>query len=403
MTHLNPHRIDRQVVYGFLFLGLVGLLILGTIAQYRGVFEDNVVVTVEADRAGLTLAKGAAIKLRGVEIGRVGEVEDDDGTVKIKLEIDEDKIDQVPADVTAQIVPPTAFGAKYVQLTAPGSGGESINAAPIKAAPIKAGAVIPATRVTVEVDEAFENLTQVLAVARPAEVNAALTAAAGAVDQRGQLIGDLISRTDTYLASINPSLRTLSSDLRVADDVLDVYEAARPDLVGTLAQGADISDTVVRQHASLRAVERSLTAFSDEADILLRSSERGIVTSLTLFEPVARTLERYAPELPCVVLGLVRANNEIEKVLGGTKPGLTTSTRLLPGREPYTYDQHLPLIGEDRGPVCFGLPDVSPAEAAAPPPVFHTGANPMAGPQPTPSQAALDTLLGLLSGGVKLP
>ena len=30
MTHLNPHRIDRQVVYGVLFLALVGLLIAGT-------------------------------------------------------------------------------------------------------------------------------------------------------------------------------------------------------------------------------------------------------------------------------------------------------------------------------------------------------------------------------------
>jgi phospholipid/cholesterol/gamma-HCH transport system substrate-binding protein len=394
MTHLNPHRIDRQVVYGFLFLGLVGLLILGTIAQYRGVFEDNVVVTVEADRAGLTLAKGAAIKLRGVEIGRVGEVEDDDGTVKIKLEIDEDKIDQVPADVTAQIVPPTAFGAKYVQLTEPDGS---------TADPISAGAVIPGTRVTVEVDEAFENLTQVLDVARPAEVNAALTAAAGAVDQRGALIGELISQTDAYLVSFNPALPTLSEDLRVADDVLDVYAAARPDLVSTLDQTGDISDTLVRQRASLQALERSLTTFGDEADVLLRSSEEGIVTSLNLLEPVSRTLERYSPEIPCLILGLASLNEFAERAVGGIHPGLYALARLIPARDPYTYEENLPMLGEDRGPACYGLPFVTPAEAERPPPYLHTGANPYDGPQPTPDQAALDTLLGLLAGGASLP
>src|SRR5687767_7447922 len=99
MTHLNPHRIDRQVVYGLVFIALVGLVIAGTIAQYRGAFENNVVVTVEADRAGLTLAKGAPIKLRGVEIGSVGTIDadhDDGDTVMIELEIEDDKVDSVP-------------------------------------------------------------------------------------------------------------------------------------------------------------------------------------------------------------------------------------------------------------------------------------------------------------------
>jgi phospholipid/cholesterol/gamma-HCH transport system substrate-binding protein len=391
---LAPHRIDRQVVYGFLFIGLTGLLIAGTIAQYRGAFEDNVLITVEADRAGLTLAEGAPIKLRGVEVGDVERIDIDDDTVLIELAIDEDRIDRVPADVTAQIVPPTAFGAKYVQLTVPAGS---------TAEPIEAGALVPATRVTVEVDEAFENLTLVLDAARPAEVNAALTAVAGAVDQRGRLIGELITQTDQYLASLNPALPTLSADLRAADDVLEVYEAARPDLISTLTRTGQISDTLVRQQASLRAIERSLTTFSDEADVLLRSSAEGIVASLTLLEPVTRTLERYSPELPCVVLGLVAVNGPMEAAIGGTNPGLTTLSRVIPRRDPYTYAQNLPLLGEDRGPHCFGLPRVTPEEAAQPPSWMRTGANPYVGPQPTPTQASVDTLVGLLAGGGNLP
>lgn len=394
MTADNAHRIDRQVVYGFLFIALIALVIAGTIAKYRGAFESNVVVTVEADRAGLTLASGAPIKLRGVEIGRVAEIRTDGSVVMIDLEIDSDKVERVPADVTAQIVPPTAFGAKYVQLTAPATpGGDQI----------RAGDVIPADRVTVEVDEAFENLTKVLDVARPADVNSALTAVAGAVDERGELIGDLITQTDAYLRSFNPSLRTLSADLRAADDVADVYALARPDLVSALSQTGTVSRTLVRQQASLRALERSLTGFSDEADVLLRSSEQGLVTSLRLLQPVSKVLERYSPELPCTVLGLASANKLAEAAVGGTHPGVTTITRLIPGRDPYAPGENLPQIGDDRGPLCYGLPYVDAREAEVQPPAFRTGANPHVGPQPTPDEAALDTLLGLLKGGAQLP
>lgn len=398
----HPHHVDRQVVYGFLFIALVAALVAGTIAKYRGAFEDNVVVIVRSDRAGLTLAAGAPIKLRGVEIGRVGHIDDDpaargaDGKVSIELEIDADKVDRVPADVTAQIVPPTAFGAKYVQLTPPaestGSGER-----------IRAGAVIPADRVTVEVDEAFANLTKVLDVARPAEVSSALSAVAGAVEERGELIGDLITQTDTYLRSLNPSLRTLSADLRVADDVADIYDLARPDLVDALTHTGQVSRTLVRQQASLRALERSLTGFSDQTDVLLRSSQQGLVTSLGLLQPVTDVLARYSPELPCLVLGLASANELAEPAVGGTHPGVTTITRIIPGRDPYTYQENLPELGADNGPACYGLPYVDAQEGKAVPPSFRTGANPHVGPQPTPGEAVTDTLLGLLQGVGNLP
>lgn len=395
--HRSAHRIDRQVVYGFIFLALVAALVAGTIAKYRGAFDDNVLVTVEADRAGLTLASGAPIKLRGVEIGRVGKVESDGEKVRIELKIDADKVDRVSADVTAQIVPPTAFGAKYVQLTPPADSTSGDGAM------IRAGAVIPADRVTVEVDEAFENLTKVLDVARPAEVSSALTAVAGAVEQRGALIGALITQTDTYLRSLNPSLRTLSADLRVADDVADVYAIARPDLVDALSQAGEVSQTLVKQQASLRALERSLTGFSDSADVLLRDSEQGLVTSLRLLQPVSAVVERYSPELPCLLLGLASANKLAEAAVGGTHPGVTTYTRIVPGRDPYTYEENLPQIGADNGPACYGLPYIDEREGRAVPPSFRTGANPYVGPQPTPSEAVVDTLLGLLKGGTNLP
>lgn len=382
--------LDRKVLYGFVFVSLIGLVIAGTVATYRGAFEDTVPVTVQADRAGLTLAPGAAVKLRGVEVGSVGDVDVDGDRVLVTLELDSELAERVPAGVTAQIVPPTAFGAKYVQLTDTVPGADRA---------IGAGDVITADKVTVEVDEAFVNLTKVLDAARPAEVSAALSAVAGAVDARGVKIGELITQTDAYLRSFNPSLPALAADLRVADDALDVYADARVDLVRTAVNAGKVSDTVVAQQASLRALELSLTSFSQDAETLLRGTRRRLPTTLRLYAPITDILERYSPELPCTVLGLASVNRLAENAVGGTHPGVTTITKIVPGRTPYSYGSDLPQLGETTGPACYGLPHVDPAEAAQSAARFGTGPNPYAGPEPTPSERTLTTLTNLLAGG----
>lgn len=381
--------IDRQLVFGLTFLALIGLLVAGTVAQYQGAFDETVTVSVEADRAGLTLGSGAPVKLRGVEVGTVAGVETVGDRVRVDLDLDAELAGQVPADVTAQIVPPTAFGAKYVQLTAPRG---------TEADPIAAGDVIPADRVTVEIDEAFTNLTQVLRAARPHEVNNALTALATAVDGRGERIGQLIDQVDGYLRSFNPSLRTLGDDLRAADGVLDTYASAVPDLVRLVDGATTTSETLVGQQASLHAFVLNLRTFSEDTRTLVRRSEADLRETLRLLEPVSGVLARYSPELPCLVLGLGAANRLAENAVGGTNPGVTTITRFVPGDAPYRYPDNLPQVGDTRGPACYGLPAVTPTEAEAPVPVFRSGANPHAGPETSPSEDALTTLAGILAG-----
>ena len=85
---------DRHITYGLTFIALILALIVGTVASYRGVFRSTVPLTVSSDRAGLTLTSGAAVKLRGVVIGRVGSVDQDAGDgVSIQLDIDRGEFD----------------------------------------------------------------------------------------------------------------------------------------------------------------------------------------------------------------------------------------------------------------------------------------------------------------------
>lgn len=365
---LSSVRIDRQVVAGLGLVIIVAAVLVGTLLQYNRVFARSVDVRVTADRAGITMDAGAPVKLYGVVVGRVSSVEVREEEVDISLELDPDEVDSIPRGVTAQLVPPTAFGAKYVQLTAPADeDGESI----------EQGDVITATATTVEVDETFTNLTGVLEAARPAQVSQALSAVAGALDERGEVLGELITLTETYLTSFNPSLPALSEDLRRVDDVAAVYDLAREDLTTTLDGAATTLETVVQQQASLRALELSLTSFSSEGDDLLRESGPGLSRSLRLLDPVTGTLARYSPELPCLIEGLAKGNELAEIAVGGTNPGITTFTHVVRGREPYQYATDLKVLGENRGPNCFGLPYVTPAEASLTyGPTFDTGVNP---------------------------
>jgi phospholipid/cholesterol/gamma-HCH transport system substrate-binding protein len=379
---------DRQLASGLALAALVVALIAATIAQYNGAFSRKVRVSVDADRAGLTMTSGTPVKLYGVEVGAVGDIVSRGDRVRIELELDPDEVDSVPRDVSAQLLPPTAFGAKYVQLSvARGSAGK----------PIREGDVIPASSTTVEVDEAFTNLTKVLDAARPAEVSSALSAMATAVDERGQSIGELISLTDDYLTSFNPALPTLSEDLAKTADVAGIYADARKDLVQTFDGTGTTLNTVVEQQASLRALELSLTSLSSRGDVLLKDSEKGLESSLRLLAPVTETLARYSPELPCLVLGLASGNELAERAVGGVNPGITTFTHLVRSRDPYSYPKDVKVLGENSGPGCYGLPYVTPGEAGLSyRPTFETGVNPYKEDQSEPlGRTDMLRLLGL--------
>jgi phospholipid/cholesterol/gamma-HCH transport system substrate-binding protein len=385
---------SKHLRLGLVFLALLALVIAAAVAQYRGAFRDTISVTVETDRAGLTMEQAAPVKFRGVEIGDVESLETRDGKVTIGLRLDKDKIGQVPGRLTAQLVPPTAFGARYVQLTAPADPGT---------ARIEDGQVITADHVTVEVDEAFTNLTQVLDAARPAQVNNALTALAGAVDERGEKVGALIDQTDAYLTGLNPHVDTLAADLRRADDVAAGYEQALPDLLRTLSAATTTSDTLTARQADLRDLLGDLDSFSTQSRALVRASEADLRTSMSLLAPVTGVLAKYSPELPCLVLGLQSANKLAEAAVGGTNPGITTITRLVPNAPAYSYPANLPMVGDQRGPGCYGLPYVDAAEAQVPSPRFLSGANPHYGPEAAPQDNLMTTLFGALTGVENLP
>ena len=82
-------------------------------------FTDFDHVTLKTDTIGLQLPERADVKMRGVIVGEVLEVEADGDGATLDLGIKPDQIGTIPGNVTASILPKTLFGEKYVELNDP--------------------------------------------------------------------------------------------------------------------------------------------------------------------------------------------------------------------------------------------------------------------------------------------
>lgn len=345
-------------------LGLIAL----SVAVFQQRFTDTEPVMVSASRAGLLMSPGAMVKTRGVQVGTVGAVLNVPTGARLRLDIESEHLDAVPATVVANIVPTTLFGSKYVELVAPSHIGASI----------RAGAEIPARHVTAEVNNTFESLVNLLNSAQPKQINAALTSLASSLQDNGTDLGEFIELINTYLREINPHLPKLNADINDAVDVVSQYTDLAPDLVKLAHDGTEISDTLVDHQASLHAMLISFTELADNTGELAESTEHDLSLALKGLRPETRLLARYSPEFPCLIEGLAVSKDLANRAFGGapgTQPGINGYVGFMPRQEPYSNPRDLPKIETTSDPDCAGLPNVTVGKI--PRPSFPSG-----GPDP---------------------
>jgi virulence factor Mce-like protein len=383
----------RRLCLGLAYLLVVVAVAAFAVAMNRGVFEHDTRIEVLGDRAGLTLAPGARVKFRGVDVGKVSSIEPVHSGARIDVDLFDNQVRFVPADVVAQIIPPTAFGAKYVNLVADATAGGP---------PIVAGARVRAEHVTTEFNDAFENLTKLMQVAQPERVNNALTASARILDGRGAQIGQLVTGLEQYLGSFNTSLPELSQDVQATGPVLRVYDRSADDLVTVLDNLGVASRTLTARQSSLGDLLTGAAQFSTRTGQFLDTNQPGIARVVNLYDPVTSVLGRYSPELPCTLGGAVVLNGQVENIFGGKKPGYYTYSKFRPSVPAYSPESNLPVVRDDSGPHCFGLPVVDQSEATRRLPTFDAGANPGQGSKPPADQLA-GTFFGALQGLVSGP
>ncbi|MGW6421489.1 MCE family protein [Nocardia sp. NPDC055053] len=353
-----------RVVAGLIAIGCGCAVLAGSFVLFRGGLAGTAVVTVIAHRAGLVLNPDADVKMRGVTVGRVTTIrERPDGTAALELAVDTDALALIPADVRVAIASTTVFGAKYVQLSPPE---RSV------AGSLRAGQVLTADRVTVEINTVFEQLTTVLAAVEPAKLNATLGAIATATRGRGAEVGAMLGDLEQFLATLEPALPALRTDLALAPPVLDAYANSAGALVDTARNATAISRTLIDEQRNLDALLVSLIGFADTGNRVLDTNAPALARSLDLLVPTTALTSEYRAALFCSLDGFgLLAHSEPVDV-----PGLGLSANFLWGIDPYRYPENLPKVAATGGSQCSVLP--VGYEEKPPFVVADIGANPFA-------------------------
>ncbi|WP_324274443.1 MlaD family protein [Blastococcus brunescens] len=71
-------------------------------------------VTLETDTAGNQMQESSDVKVRGVIVGEVREVKGSVEGATIEMAIKPEYLEQIPADVSARLLPKTLFGERFV-------------------------------------------------------------------------------------------------------------------------------------------------------------------------------------------------------------------------------------------------------------------------------------------------
>ncbi|MFE3545934.1 MCE family protein [Nocardia sp. NPDC059177] len=335
-------------------LTLVGLLVAAVafaLAMFEGVFTKTAVVLVDTPRTGLVLDPDAKVKMRGVEIGHVADIDLHDDSAQLRLELDPEQLKLIPANAGVDIRSTTVFGAKYVNFVVPEQ--PSSDSLP-------AGSTVAASSVTVEFNTLFQHLSDVLAQVEPEKLNATLTALGTALQGRGDKLGDLLVRSDRYLRELNPYLPTLQSDLDKTAAVTDLYAEVTDPLLRTVDNATVTSQTLAEMQGQLDNVLVNVIGLSDTVGSVLRENENDLVTALDLLRPTTELLFEYAPALSCIINGLGPLIPIAEDMMGGLMPGVGMNASFMLGAQPYSYPNDLPKVNATGGPRCEGVVDRVP-------------------------------------------
>jgi virulence factor Mce-like protein len=333
---------------GVAFIVVIGLLVALTIALYQKAFTPVVRVTLLADRVGNQLSAPADVKLRGLIVGEVRSVSSRGNGATVGLALDPAKVGVIPANVSAQLLPKTLFGEKFVNLVLPD--------AP-SAQHLQAGDVIPQDRsqTAIETEKVLDDFLPLLQSLKPAELSLALNNISSALRGRGDRIGNNLVLVDQYLRRLNPQLPAIQQNFRGLADLATNYDKAVPDLLRLIDNFSAVSRTLVDQKTQLSSFLTSTTTFAGTSNQFFTANADRLITLASASLPSLQTYARYSPEFPCIARGLTAFEPRVERSFGGLQPGLHITLEATHDNGAYTPGQE-PRFLDDRGPQCYGLP-----------------------------------------------
>jgi phospholipid/cholesterol/gamma-HCH transport system substrate-binding protein len=343
----------RRRLVGLVFLLVFALLLWLSLALYHKQFTPVSLVTVYTDSVGNEMHVGADVMARGVQVGEVRQISADGTGARLELAIQPGMVPHLPANVTAEMLPTTLFGERFVDLLIP---------AHPTAQRLVAGSVIRQNRSAdaVELEKVLNNLLPLLQASEPDKLSITLTAIAQGLQGRGKELGQTLVQLSSFLHRYNPHLAALDTDIKELAGVARTLNQASPDLLQALDDFTVTGQTYVDEQAAFSALYASVTTASNDLTAFLNANSANIIQLSTNSTATLQILARYSPEFPCVLKDLANFVPAADKLLGkGTnQPGLHVQAIVVPEYVDarYKFPQDTPIYGDDLGPHCYAVP-----------------------------------------------
>jgi phospholipid/cholesterol/gamma-HCH transport system substrate-binding protein len=329
---------------------LTAMLFSGTLRSYQ-------TLTLVSDRAGLVMEDGAKVKLRGVQVGEVTNIDAETGAAgdvsKLILKIDPEPFTYLPSNLEAEIKSSTAFGAKYVDLIVPA------DASPDR---LKPGSVVRSRNVTVEVNTVFQSLQGVVQAIDPAKLNSILSAVAESVRGKGDVIGQAITDSNNVLLAVNPRMETVRQDWQLFGQTTKAYSDAARNIVSILDNFTTTSTTITDNAQALDTLLLSAVGFSNAGINTIGGNQPALVRAMNILDPTTQLLMKYSPTYTCLFQGAQWfLENGGRDAIGGNGKSVIMDAALLAGDDPYRFPDNLPIVNATGGPggkpSCGSLPN----------------------------------------------
>ena len=342
---------SRRRLAGLAFLLVIALLAGLSVALYDKTFTSVALVTLYTGSAGNEMHPGAQVMVRGVQVGEVRQVSANGSGARLELAIQPGALPRLPANVSAEMLPTTLFGERYVDLIMP---------AQPAAATLANGSVISQDRSAdgLELSAVLNNLLPMLSAVQPDKLSLTLTAIAQGLSGRGQELGQTLVTLNGYLRQFNRQLPRLDTDIKLLAGLSKTYSKATPAILQALSDFGAAGHTLATQRASFTALLANVTTASDDLRSFLDANAPNAISLSAQSLPTLRILDQYAPEFPCTLAALAKFVPKVNKVLGrGTgQPGLHITLTVVPSPGRYRPGKDTPVYGDDLGPHCYSVP-----------------------------------------------
>jgi phospholipid/cholesterol/gamma-HCH transport system substrate-binding protein len=342
---LNTSRTPPYKLAGLILALIFIAVIVLAFMQFRGDFLQREKLTMISSRAGLSMDPGAKVTYNGVEIGRVGQVEQvnvgDQPRAKIILDVDPKYLKLIPRNVDANITATTVFGNKYISFTSPKD--------PTPQRITKAD-VIDVTSVTTEFNTLFETIVDVSEQVDPIKLNQTLSATAQALSGLGDRFGQSIVHGNEILADVNPQMPQIRKDNQLLADLGDTYANAAPDLFDGLQNLVTTARTLNEQRSNIDQALMAAVGFGNTGGDIFERGGPYLVRGTQDLIPTSQLLDTYSPALACTIRNFHDVQPKVAASLGGNGYSLQTLSELMGAGNPYVYPDNLPRVNARGGP-----------------------------------------------------